>query len=286
MKESKCWPEPRNGGGGGIPEGRKHMKESGDQKKPPVLDHQQGSDEVTGFSVTPPKTPQPGNSETCSTNSAVSGTKAQCGKLLPVSAFPGGKQGPRSHWAAKQQSTEWYLHWKYLAPCKRWLWWLITRPQKSKGKTPLTEELAFSFQNKMGSISSQGSTRLSSTWLIHRLYSSEFSQEIFPATGTKDSGSSSNILCQKAHHTPLWSFLNYPEKLGHSLLVSPQKWGKHTLMSPPDCLVLRLCPICSLTSKWVTRIWSSTWSNEWRPFGMNSRAPRAIAAGRGFMIHF
>lgn len=143
-------------------------------------------------------------------------------------------------------------HWEHLAGILQTVA-VVTHHNEAteqQGKTTSREGLAFSFQNKMGQISGQGCTYQGSyPQLIPRLCSFEFSQKIFPDTGTKNSGllqqSMSNIspsgeVSRLTHKT--WSLLS-------SLCL--HRNVANTFMSPPPYLMLRLHPICFLSSKWL-----------------------------------
>lgn len=156
-----------------------------------------------------------------------------------------------------------------------------TEATEQQGKTTSREGLAFSFQNKMGRISGQGYIYQGShPQLIARLCSFKFSQKIFPDPGTQSPGllqqsMSSNISASR------WSLQSYPLNMVFTLFS--QKCGD-TFMSPPPYLMLRLHPICFLSSKWVTQTVLST--GEWRLDSLvNSRVPSTRVAGRSFRIH-
>lgn len=94
--------DTRNGGGRGILEGREHMEESGDQKQPLFLVTSRDLKKLLD-PLRYPKLFQLGNSETCSTNSALSGTKAHCGKLPIVSLLF--QEGSKGQGATEQPSS-------------------------------------------------------------------------------------------------------------------------------------------------------------------------------------
>lgn len=172
-----------------------------------------------------------------------------------ATALWGGKQEParEPQRAADQRSAE-CVHigniWQ--ESCKQWLWWLIImRPQNSKEK-PLAEK-GWHFHVKTRWDRSQvkdvpikdhtlnwypGSVLLS----FLRKYSQILELRILAY---------SNSLCQTSHPP------------GEVSRLTPKTWSllsslclhrnvANTFMSPPPYLMLRVHPICSLSSKWVT----------------------------------
>lgn len=98
------------------------------------------------------------DSETCSTNSTINGTKVQCVKLLKVPLLFEEGQRPGSHreWPSSRAQSVFILGTPGILQTVA----VVTHHNEAteqQGKTTSRERLAFSFQNKMGSISGQGS---------------------------------------------------------------------------------------------------------------------------------